>query len=270
MTDADFAFAAKLLRDRTAIVLEPDKEYLLVSRLTPVAERHGLATADQFIAKLRTSDPACIGDFIEAMVTTETLFFRDTTPFDTLRTAALPALVAARSATRRLNIWCAASSSGQEPYSIALTLARHFPELNGWDVRILATDISHDMLARSVAGRYSQTEVNRGLPPDLLATYFRPDGAGWQLAEDIRKRVEFRPLNLALPLPALPRMDLVFLRNVMIYFDVETKKKLLNQVADLLALDGLLVLGGAETPFNLVDRFARADDLSFGYYRVVR
>lgn len=270
MTDADFAFAAKLLRDHTAIVLEPDKEYLLVSRLTPVAERHGLANADQFIAKLRNGNLACVSEMIEAMVTTETLFFRDTTPFETLRTAVFPALIAARYTTRRINIWCAASSSGQEPYSIALTLARHFPELNGWDIRILATDISHEMIARSVAGRYSQTEVNRGLPPDLLATYFRPDGSGWVLAEDIRKRVEFRTLNLSQPWPLLPRMDLVFLRNVMIYFDVETKKKLLNQVADLLAPDGLLVLGGAETPFNLVDRFVRADDLSFGYYRVVR
>ena len=270
MTAADFAFVAKLLRDRTAIVLEPGKEYLLVSRLTPVAERHGLTTAEQFIDKLRGGAEESVRDLIEAMVTTETLFFRDATPFETLRAAVLPALIAARRDTRRLNIWCAAGSSGQEPYSVALTVAHHFPELAAWDVRILATDISRDMLARSAAGRYSQMEVDRGLPPDLLKRYFHKEGTAWQLADDVRRRVEFRPLNLAQPWPALPTMDLVFLRNVMIYFDVETKKAVLRRAADALAPDGLLVLGGAETPFNLVDCFVRAEDLSAGYYRVVR
>lgn len=270
MTPADFAYVAKLLRERTAIVLEAGKEYLLDARLTPVAERHGLTTPAEFIDRLRRGDESLVLDLIDAMVTTETLFFRDVTPFETLRKAVLPALIAARQSVRRLRVWCAACASGQEPYSIALILRHHFPELAGWTVEILGTDISRDVLARAAAAKYSQLEVNRGLPVSYLTKYFRQEGTSWLLADEVKRMVTFRPLNLAQPWPPLPPMDLVFVRNVMIYFDVDTKKSILSRAADAMAPDGLLVLGGAETPLNLVDCFARAEDLTPGYYRLAR
>lgn len=270
MSPADFTFVAKLLRDRTAIVLEPGKEYLLDARLTPVAERLGLTTPAEFIDRLRRGDERLVTDLIEAMVTTETLFFRDVTPFETLRKAVLPELIAARRDTRRLRIWCAACATGQEPYSIALLIRQHFPELAGWTVEILGTDISRDVLARATAARYSQLEVNRGLPVAYLTKYFRQEGTTWLLADEVKRMVEFRPLNLAQPWPPLPPMDLVFVRNVMIYFDVEMKKSILSRTAEVMAPDGFLVLGGAETPLNLVDCFARVETLTPGYYRLVR
>src|SRR5262249_53053714 len=199
---------------------------------------------------------------------TETSFFRDIHPFDALRKTVIPDLVRARQSTRRLNIWCAASASGQEPYTVALLLKEYFPELKDWTVAIIATDISREMLRRSKEGRYSQVEVNRGLPINLLLKYFRQEGAFWQLRDDVRSMVDFQPLNLAAPWPQMPAMDLVLLRNVMIYFEVETKKSILRRVARVLRLDGYLVLGGAETTFALDDSYSRIDNLKAGFYQL--
>lgn len=265
---ADFAFIANLVRQRCALVLEPGKEYLVKSRLLPLAQRHGLAGIEPLIDRLRGSDNGLTTEVVEAMVTTETSFFRDIHPFETLKQTILPQLIEARRAQRQLNIWFAASSSGQEPYSVALILKEWFPELSGWRLNLSATDISHEMLNRSRAGRYTQVEVNRGLPTPLLLKWFRQEGAHWQLDDRIRSMVTFSPLNLAQPWPAMPRWDLVFLRNVMIYFDNDVKKVILGRVGRLLSKDGYLLLGGAETTLSLDDSYYRVVALKAGFYQL--
>lgn len=268
LSAADFAFIANLVRQRCALVLEPGKEYLVKSRLLPLAQRHGLEGIAPLIDRLRGSDNGLTTEVVEAMVTTETSFFRDIHPFETLKKTVLPQLIEARRAQRQLNIWFAASSSGQEPYSVALILKEWFPELSGWRLNLSATDISHEMLNRSRAGRYTQVEVNRGLPTPLLLKWFRQEGAYWELDDRIRSMVTFSPLNLAQPWPAMPRWDLVFLRNVMIYFDNEVKKVILGRVSRLLSKDGYLLLGGAETTLSLDDSYHRIVALKAGFYQL--
>ena len=269
VSPADYAFVAKVLRERCALVLEPGKEYLIKSRLTPLAQRHGLATIDQLIERLRApGNSGLMTEVVEAMVTTETSFFRDIHPFETLKKTVLPQLIEARRTQRQLNIWCAASSSGQEPYSIAILLKEYFPELGGWRINLSATDISLEMLARSRAGRYSQVEVNRGLPTSLLLKWFRQEGGAWQLDDQIRSMINFTPMNLARPWPAMPGWDLIFLRNVLIYFDNSVKKEILGRVSRILCKDGYLLLGGAETTLNLDDSFYRVESLKSGFYQM--
>jgi chemotaxis protein methyltransferase CheR len=270
MTEQEYSYFAQLLLDRCAIVLEPGKEYLLESRLTPVAKKHGVESVAALVPKLRTAcSNGLATEIVEAMVTTETSFFRDIHPFETLRKTVIPELIRARQSDRRLNIWCAASSTGQEPYTVALLLKEYFPELANWTLTFLATDISREMLRRSKEGRYSQIEVNRGLPINLLLKYFRQDGAYWQLRDDVRAMIDFQQINLSGPWPALPQTDLVLLRNVMIYFDVDTKKAILRRVARVLRPDGYLILGGAETTFGLDDAFKRVENLKAGFYQLV-
>ncbi|MFN0017955.1 MAG: CheR family methyltransferase [Pirellulaceae bacterium] len=269
VSSSDFAFVARLLRDQCALVLEPGKEYLVKARLTPLAQKHGLASIAQLLDRLRGgSDSSLQAEVVEAMVTTETSFFRDIHPFETLKKTVLPELIELRQNQRQLNIWCAASSSGQEPYSIVLLLREFFPELSTWRINLSATDISQEMLQRSRAGRYSQVEVNRGLPTPLLLKWFRQEGACWQLDERIRNSINFTHLNLARPWPAMPQWDLVFLRNVMIYFDNDVKKSILGQVSRVLSKDGFLLLGGAETTLSLDDSFRRAENLKSGFYQL--
>jgi chemotaxis protein methyltransferase CheR len=269
VTAEDYAFVADLLRERCALVLEPGKEYLIKARLTPVVQRHQLGTIRMLIDRIRRErHHALATEVVEAMVTTETSFFRDIHPFETLKKSVLPELIERRRSQRQLNIWCAASSSGQEPYSIALLLKEFFPELSSWRVNLSATDISQEMLERCRAGRYSQIEVNRGLPTPLLLRWFRQEGVQWQLDEQIRCLVSFSQLNLATPWPAMPKWDLVFLRNVMIYFDDAVKRAILGRVARVLARDGHLLLGGAETTLNLDDSFVRVEGLKAGFYQL--
>lgn len=268
MTANDFEFVSRLLLEQAAIVLEPGKEYLVDSRLTPVARRHGLSSAAEYIQKLR--GPGANGllpELVEAMVTTETSFFRDIHPFEALKKTVLPELIQARQAERQLNIWCAAASSGQEPYTIAMILKEHFPELGAWKLFFMASDISEEMLRRCREARYSQIEVNRGLPIALLMKYFKQEGSHWRAHDDLRAMVEFRQINLAGAWGILPQFDLVFLRNVMIYFNVEMKKSILRRVGRLLRRGGYLVLGGAETTFNLDDSFRRVEALKSGFYQ---
>lgn len=270
MTAQDFEFVCRLVRERSAIVLEPGKEYLVEGRLSPVARQLGLESISGLVGRLRAApDNGLAARVVEAMATTETSFFRDHHPFETLRTAVLPDLIRRRAGERRLDVWSAACSTGQEPYSFALLLREHFPNLAGWRVNVLATDLSGEVLGRAREGWYTQMEVNRGLPAALLARYFRQRGSNWELSEDVRKTVEFRDLNLAGPWPVLPRMDLIFLRNVMIYFDPDTKKAILGRVARLLRPGGYLLLGGAETTLNLDDSFRRVENLKGGFYQLV-
>jgi chemotaxis protein methyltransferase CheR len=270
MTPDEFGYICKLVRERSAIVLEPGKEYLVEGRLTPLVKDLELESISKLVAKLRTApDNGLVGQVVDAMVTTETSFFRDMLPFEGLKTQILPELVERRRNERRLNIWCAACASGQEPYSLAILIREHFPQLATWNVNILATDISRDILARARAGVFNQIEVNRGLPAALLIKHFKQHGSAWELSEEIRSKIEFRELNLARPWPPLRQMDLVLLRNVMIYFDIETKKAILGQVTRLLRPDGYLLLGGAETTFNLDDSFRRVERTKASFYQLV-
>jgi chemotaxis protein methyltransferase CheR len=271
ISDQDFDFIRKLLQERSAVVLEAGKEYLVESRLAPLVRQLNLGSIGELVGRLRAASAnGLLRQVVEALVTTETLFFRDHHPFEALRKVVIPELMSRRRDDRRLHVWCAASSSGQEPYSLALLLREHFPALAGWKVSLLATDLSREVLARAREGRYNQIEVNRGLAASLLVKYFRQHGTTWQLDESVRGMVEFRELNLAQAWPPLPRMDLVLLRNVMIYFDPDTKKAILGRLARLLAPDGYLLLGGAETTLNLDDSYRRVEQLKSGFYQLVR
>jgi chemotaxis protein methyltransferase CheR len=270
MTDQEFDVVRRLLLERSAIALEPDKQYLVEARLAPLVRQLKLNSLGELIARLRLRpDNGLHRQVVEAMVTTESSFFRDHHPFESLRKVVIPDLVRRRRDERRLRIWCAASAHGQEPYSIALLLREHFPELSGWKVLLLASDLSRDVLARAREGRYSQIEVNRGLPAALLVKYFEQQGTHWQLRPDIRGMVDFQEINLARPWSGLPPMDLVLVRNVMIYFEVVTKKAILGRLVRLLRPDGYLLLGGAETTFNLDDSYRRVESLKSGFYQLV-
>jgi chemotaxis protein methyltransferase CheR len=268
MTPEDFQYVCRLVRDRSGLALDAGKEYLVDARLTPLARQCAIESVSELVARLRGGSEELAARVVEAMATTETSFFRDVHPFETLRSTVLPELSRRRSGERRLNVWFAASSTGQEPYSFAMLVREHFPELIGWKLSLLATDLCAEVLARARAGRYSQLEVNRGMPAALLVKYFRQHGATWELREDVRGMVEFRELNLIRPWPVLPRMDLIFLKNVMIYFDAPTKKSILGRVARVLQSDGYLLLGAAETTLNLDGAFRRAEHLKGGFYEL--
>jgi len=250
------AYLRDLVYRRSAIVLEDDKQYLIDSRLSPIARELGLPTIDALVGKLRTDGSGPLTHrVIEAMTTNETLFFRDLHPFEALRTRLVPDLLQARATQRSLRIWCGAASTGQEPYSIAMTLCESFPQLASWDVKIVATDLNATVLERAREGKYRQLEVNRGLPAKLLVKYFDRQGADWQLKPDVRNLVTFQELNLLDAWSHLGEHDIIFLRNVLIYFDVETKRRILGRIRRTLRKDGVLVLGGAETTTNLDDGY---------------
>ncbi len=254
ISDADFQYIRNLIYKSAAIVLEDGKAYLVESRLQPVARRHGFASLNEMIAKTRhESLNGMQWNIVEAMTTNETYFFRDVHPFEMLRGSILPELIKRRAAQRQLNLWCAAASSGQEPYTIAMILREYFPELSTWKINFLASDVSKEMLARCREGCYSQLEVNRGMPAPLLVKYFQKIGMEWQIKEELRRMIDWRQINLAQPWPALPVMDIIFMRNVLIYFDLQTKKGIMGRVSKLLKPDGYLLLGGAETTLNIDD-----------------
>lgn len=256
ITQTEFEYVQNLLQQRSGIVVEKGKEYLVISRLGPLAQREGFDSLQEFIAALRNNPPNTLHrKLVQAMTTNETLFFRDVQPFEVMRTAVIPDLIARHASDHRLALWCAAASSGQEPYSIAMVLRDYFPQLLTWDVRFIATDISADILARAIRGCYTQMEVNRGLPAQLLVRYFTKRGNEWQIREDIRRMIEFREMNLADSWPLLPRMDVILLRNVLIYFNLESKREIFRKAARLLNPGGYLFLGSAETTLNITDEF---------------
>ena len=256
MTPADFDFLRKLLRDRSGLVLSAEKQYLAESRLLPVARRKGLASLAELIAQLRTQPAGQLStDVVEAMTTNETFFFRDKVPFDNFRDLIVPAMIAARAREKRIRIWCAAASTGQEPYSLAMALKELGPAVAGFRIEIIATDLSGEVLERAKSGLYSQFEVQRGLPIQLLLKYFTQTGDQWQIAADIRSMVQFRTLNLLNDFSPLGTFDVVFCRNVLIYFDQETKIGVFNRIARQVPDDGYLVLGAAETVVGLTNAF---------------
>jgi chemotaxis protein methyltransferase CheR len=263
-----FNYVRQMVRDRAAIVLEDGKQYLVDSRLSALARKEGLASAQEVVDKLRAAPAGPMQrKVIEAMTTTETLFFRDMKPYEALRKTIVPEILKTRTTERRLQIWSCACSSGQEPYSLAMLLREHFPELATWKVGITATDISSEMLSRSREGRYSQLEVGRGLPAQFLVKYFDKVGLDWQIRPELRKSIDFRELNLAGPWAGLPQADVVMLRNVLIYFDVETKKQILGKVRQVLRPGGYLFLGTAETTMNLDDTYELVRSEGAVYYR---
>jgi chemotaxis protein methyltransferase CheR len=253
---ANFDYIRSLVRERSALMLEPGKEYLVESRLDPLALQEGFSSLRDMVESLRLG-PTCDlhRKVVEAMTTKETSFFREIRLFEMFKKTILPEIVALRASQRTLNLWCAASSGGQEPYSIAMLIREHFPSLESWNINFIASDISTDILSRARAGRYNQIEINRGLPANLLVKHFQKRGDSWELNADIRQMVEFREINLIHAWPSLPRMDVIFMRNVLIYLDVETKKEILGRVASLLDPEGYVLLGGAETTTNLNDSF---------------
>jgi chemotaxis protein methyltransferase CheR len=256
MKPDDFEFLARTVRERSGLQLTADKSYLLESRLMPVARRFGAKSLDEFIATVRRqNDAERLKAITEAMTTNETLFFRDTKPFEQFKRMVLPNLLQARASQRAVRIWCAASSSGQEPYSLAMVIKEEGAKLAGWRFEIIATDISQEMIDRARAGLYSQFEVQRGLPIQLLMKYFKQIDDRWQLEESIRSMVQFRLFNLLEDPRGLGHFDVVFCRNVLIYFDQPTKAQVLERIAKQLPADGVLYLGGAETVLGITDRF---------------
>ena len=267
---SEFAILQGLVSKHAAIVLDTGKEYLAESRLTPVARTAGCASVADLLRRVH-DDPRSpwVGRGGEAMTTNETSFFRDKHPFEALRTTIIPELMRARANERSLNLWCAAASSGQEPYTVAMTLLEHFPQLQQWKLRFVASDIAPAMLARCREGRYSQLEVNRGLPAKYLVKYFDKAGAEWQLKPHVRSMIEFVEVNLARPFPAWPQMDIVFMRNVLIYFSLETKRDILRRVRKQMRPDGWFFLGGSESTLNVDDKWTRVQLDKTSVYRPV-
>ncbi|MCU7727141.1 protein-glutamate O-methyltransferase CheR [Actinoplanes sp. KI2] len=267
LSQTEFAFVSTLVRKEASIVLAPGKEYLVEARLIPVARAVGAANVNEFLGELqRRPNPGHQRKIIDALTTNETSWFRDREPFTALTDVILPELVKSRSASRTVRFWSGASSSGQEAYSLAITLQEALPP--GWSYEIVGTDISTEMIKRAEAAEYSQVEVNRGLPATQLVQYFERVGAHWRVAPQLRKNVSFKLMNLTAPLPAMQPFDVIFLRNVLIYFDVATKRTVLQNVAKLLRPDGWLFLGAAETTIGIDDNYERVAAGRTSAYRV--
>jgi len=259
VTPLDYDYFRKLLKERSGLVLSADKQYLVESRLLPLVRKAGLGGLSDLAERLkRPNVEPLVVEVVEAMMTNESFFFRDKLPFDQFRNSVMPALMAARAAQKRVRIWCAAAATGQEPYSLAMCLK----ELGvaGWRIDIIATDLSIEVLEKAKTGIYSQFEVQRGLPIQLLVKYFTQIGESWQIAPDIRAMVQFKPFNLLHDFSSFGAFDLIFCRNVLIYFDQETKVGVLERLVRSLNRDGYLVLGAAETVVGLTASFKPLPD----------
>jgi chemotaxis protein methyltransferase CheR len=267
LTAQEFAYISGLVRRDAAIVLDTGKEYLVEARLLPLARQSGLPTVSEFVSRAqRRPEPDLHRKIVDALTTNETSWYRDAEPFTALANTIVPDLTTSRAAGRNLRVWSAACSSGQEPYTISMVLQDAMPA--GWSYEIMATDISSEMLTRAESGCFSQLEVNRGLPASMLVRHFERDGASWKVLPALRKPITFKRLNLAAPLPSMPMFDVIFLRNVLIYFDVETKRQVLARVRSLMRPDCWLFLGAAETTIGIDDRFERVPAGRTSAYRL--
>lgn len=257
MRSGDFQFLADLLRKRSGLTLTQDKVYLLESRLTPLARKRGLDSLEDLTAKMRSlRDDTLINDVIEAMTTNESFFFRDNTPFDLFKNHVLPAIEKTKATKKHLRIWCAASSTGQEPYSLAIILRENWHKWRDWRIEIVGTDISRQVLDKARAGTYSQFEVQRGLPIQMLIKYFKQEGDVWRLNEDIRSMVTYKPFNLLDNFVGMGQpFDVVYCRNVLIYFDQPTKKDVMERMRRVMYPESVLFLGAAETVLGITDKF---------------
>jgi len=256
VTPIEYDYLRKLLKERSGLVLSSDKQYLVESRLLPIARKTGLAGLGELVQKLKAPGAeSLVVEVVEAMTTNESFFFRDKIPFDHFREAIMPSLLTARASQRRVRIWCAAASTGQEPYSLAMCLKEMAAQTAGWRVEIIATDLSTEVLEKAKAGIYSQFEVQRGLPIQLLVKYFTQIGETWQIAPEIRSMVQYRAFNLLSEFNQLGTFDAVYCRNVLIYFDQQTKIDVLDRIARITEADGYLVLGAAETVVGLTEAF---------------
>ncbi|MBS9479284.1 protein-glutamate O-methyltransferase CheR [Ancylobacter sp. VKM B-3255] len=265
MAHSEYDFLRRFLKSRSGLILGDEKQYLLESRLEPVLQKMKVPDMSRLVALLRDGPaPAGLADaVVEAMTTNESLFFRDKNPFDLLSTHILPELLQKRAPMHTLRIWCAAASTGQEPYSIAMLLKENERLLGGRRVEIIGTDLSSDVLARCEEGLYNQFEVQRGLPVHYLLRYFTQVGDQWRIAPEIRSMVRFSRLNLLQPFSHLGTFDIVFCRNVLIYFDSATKSDILARIAGVTAKDGYLLLGGAETVLGLTADFVAGNRRGF-------
>ena len=269
ISPADYAFLAHLIEERSAMLVDPGKEYLLRTRLGPVMREARLADLGALVEALRAPRSAALVErVVDAMTINETSFFRDSHPFDVVADTIVPGLLATRR-DRTITIWCGAASSGQEPYSIAMLLRERFPSLvDKGRVRIIATDLSPTMVDRIDAGVYTSFEVGRGLSPELLARHFEGIDGGWRVRRPLRAMVEARTLNLTGSWDGLPRCDLVLLRNVLIYFSQDTKRRILERIrTEVLVPDGALLLGSSESTLNVDPGYERCDVGKQGYYR---
>lgn len=265
MKPEDFEYLVQLLKDRSGLIVKADKSYLLESRLMPIARRLGLKGMEELVEKIRTNDEALISDVTEAMTTNESFFFRDQTPFDQFRDVVLPNLIKTRASKKAFRIWCAAASSGQEPYSLAMLLKEAAARLTGWNTEIVGTDLSREILEKARTGLYSQFEVQRGLPVTFLVKYFQKRDDQWEINANVRAMVDLKEFNLLSDLSALGAFDVVFCRNVLIYFDQPTKAKVLQGIADRMPDDGVLYLGGAETVLGITDKFKPIPNMRGAY-----
>ena len=256
MKPEDFDLISTLVKDRSGLVLTKDKLYLLESRLVPLARKRGMSGLGDLVAVLRNGrDERLVSDVTEAMTTNESSFFRDIKPYEHLRQMVLPRLMQSRASRRQIRIWSAAASTGQEAYSIAISLREESAKLAGWRTEIVGTDLSNEVLEKARTGFYTQFEVQRGMPVALLMRYFTQVGEVWQIDPSIRAMVKFRPQNLLASFAALGAFDVVFCRNVLIYFDQQTKTQVLAKIARQMPADGLLFLGGAETVLGISNAF---------------
>jgi chemotaxis protein methyltransferase CheR len=256
MKEEDFDLLANLVKQRSGLTLSRDKAYLLESRLMPVARKLGLPDLEALAKHMRDKrDEKVAATITEAMTTNETFFFRDQKPFDLFRKAVLPHLITARATKKHIRIWSAASSTGQEAYSLAMILTEEAAKMPGWKFDIVGTDLSNEVVDKAKAGVYNQFEVQRGLPVTMLMKFFKQDGERWQISENIRNMVQYRTMNLLGDWGMMGQFDVVFCRNVLIYFDPPTKTKILERVSQCMPPDGVLFLGGAEAVLGITDRF---------------
>jgi len=255
VTPTEYEYLRKFLKDNSGLDLSADKQYLIESRLLPLARKAGLSGIAELVQKLQGGARQLITDVVEAMTTNETFFFRDKVPFDHFRDHIMPEIIKARAGKRSVRIWCAAGSTGQEPYSLAMCLKEMGAALTGWRIEIIATDLSQEVLEKAKAGVYSQFEVQRGLPIQMLVKYFKQTGETWQINPELRAMIQHRQLNLLHDFSQLGTFDVIFCRNVLIYFDQDTKINIFNRLARQIEPDGFLVLGAAETVVGLTDTF---------------
>lgn len=263
----NYLFLKEYIHRESGILLDDDKHYLVEARLSPIVRQSELASLDALCGALRNAGNAPLRKkVVEAMTTHETLFFRDIAPFDAFKNEVLPRLIEQRkSSTRKLSFWSAAASSGQEAYSLAMLLLE--AGLEGWNIQILGTDLSEQILQRAREGRYPQIEVNRGLPANYLVKYFDRQGLEWQIKEQLRRMVNFEYFDLRKSMRTKGPFDVIFCRNVLIYFDVETKKQILRELRGALFSGGYLVLGGAESTLNLDNEYQRVPVGRSVYYQ---